>query len=80
MTTTEPPIYVVVSSTGGEGYSSGACSQKHDGGPIVHETEVGSSSTLSKANARAAMLEKRWGPCRVARLVFENEPGFDVKA
>ena len=75
MTTTEPPIYVVVSSTGGEGYSSGACSPKNDGGPIVHETDIGAASTLEKARERAAMLERRWGPCRIGRVVFEDERG-----
>lgn len=74
------PIYVVVSSTGGEGYSSGHDgSPKHPGGPIVMETDIGAGSTLRKAQERAAMLERRFGTCRVARLVFEDEPGFEVK-
>lgn len=73
------PIYVVVSSKGGDGYCSGHNGPKNDGGPIVHETEVGSGSTLEQAHARAAMLERRWGPCRIARLVFEDEQGFQAK-
>jgi hypothetical protein len=71
------PIYVVVSSTGGEGYSSGHDgTPKHPGGPIVMETEIGAGCTLEKARERAAMLERRWGPTRVGRVVFEDEPGF----
>ena len=70
------PIYVVVTSTGGEGYRGGHRSQKHPGGPLVMETEVGSASTLEKAQERAAGFERRFGACRVARLVFEDEPEF----
>lgn len=66
------PIYVVVTSTGGEG-----CARpEHPGGPLVMETEVGSASTLEKAQERAASFERRFGACRIARLVFEDEPGF----
>lgn len=43
-------------------------------GPIVHETYV-REGTLPKQMQRAAVME-RWGACRVARLVFEDEPGF----
>lgn len=71
------PIYVVLAPTGGEGFSSGHDgTPKHPGGPIVMETEIGAGSTLEKAQERAAMMERRWGPCRIARLVFEDEPGF----
>lgn len=73
------PIYVVVSSIGGAGFSSGHDgSPKHPGGPIVMETEV-DGATLENANARAAMMERRWGACRIGRVVFEDEPGFEVK-
>ena len=71
------PIYVVLASTGGEGFSSGHDgTPKHPGGPIVMETEIGACSTLEKAQERAAMFERRWGACRIARLVFDDEPGF----
>lgn len=69
------PIYVVVMSTGG------ALTQQHpiNGGPIVMETEV-DGATLEKARERAAMYERRFGACRVGRVIFEDEPGFEVKA
>ena len=71
------PIYVVLTSTGGEGYSSGHDgSPKHPGGPLVMETEVGQGSTLQMAQERAAMFERRFGACRIGRVVFEDEPGF----
>ncbi len=74
------PIYVVLASTGGEGYSSGHDgSPKHPGGPIVMETEIGAGSTLEKAREQAARLERRFGACRIGRVVFEGEPGFEVK-
>lgn len=72
----DAPIYVVLSSAGGEGYSSGRNGEpKNDGGPIVTETEIGAASTVDAARARAAMLERRFGACRVARLVFEDVDG-----
>lgn len=43
-------------------------------GPIIHEVYVKDTS-LQAAQQRAAMFE-RWGACRIARLVFEDEPGF----
>lgn len=71
------PIYVVVASTGGAGYSGGRSGvTAHPGGPIVMETDIGESSTLQKAHERAAILERRFGACRVGRVVFEDEPGF----
>lgn len=76
MAGTEPPIYVVLSPTGGEGFSTGRDgSTKHPGGPIVMETDIGAASTLEKARQRAAMLERSYGGCRVARLVFEDIDG-----
>lgn len=69
------PIYVVVVATGG------ALTRQHpvDGGPIVFETEV-DGATLQHAQERAAQLERRYGPCRIGRVIFEDEPGFEVKA
>ncbi len=70
------PIYVVVTSTGGAGYSSGHdCGPKHPGGPLVMETDVDGAS-LEKARERAAMHERRFGACRIGRVVFENETAF----
>ena len=76
------PIYMVVSSHGGVGYCAGQDGKpRNPGGPIVHETEVGPESTLARTSNRAAMLERRFGPCRVARLVFEDHPAFaEVKS
>lgn len=66
------PIFVVVMSTGG------ATRPGHPkGGPIVMETEV-DGATLEQANHWAAQLEPRYGACRVGRVVFEDEPGFEV--
>ena len=74
---TAAPIYVVVSSTGGVGYCAGQDGKpRNPGGPIVHETDVGPESTLERTSHRAAMLERRYGPRRVARLVFEDHPAF----
>lgn len=72
------PIYVVLSPTGGEGYSvnsDGALA--HPGGPIVMETDIGTGSTLEKARERVALLERRFGACRVGRVVFEDHPAFN---
>lgn len=71
------PIYVVVSPTGGEGYSySDDHTLVSPGGPIVMETDIGTGSTLEKARERAAQLERRFGACRVGRVVFEDHPAF----
>lgn len=66
------PIYVVVASTGGAPREGNPA-----GGPIVMETDV-DGATLEQAQHRASMLERRFGACRVARLVFEDEPGFSA--
>lgn len=68
------PIYVVVMASGGA-----QTKDRPDGGPIVMETDV-DGATLQAANERAAMLEKRWGSCRIGRVVFEDQPGFEVPA
>lgn len=67
------PIYVVVMATGGRLTEA----EPVNGDPIVMETEV-EGATLANAQVRAAELERRYGPCRVGRVVFENEPGFEV--
>ncbi len=64
------PIYVVVMATGGA-----RTDQQPKGGPIVMETEV-DGATLDQARDRAAIMERRWGPCRIGRVVFEDELGF----
>jgi hypothetical protein len=65
-------IYVVVASTGGMQTDADP-----KGGPIVMETEA-DGATLARANERAASLERSYGPCRVGRVVFEDEPGFTL--
>lgn len=67
----DAPIYVVMVATGG------ALTPEHPekGGPIVMETEV-DGATLQRAREKAAMLERNWGACRIARLVFEDHPAF----
>lgn len=64
------PIYVVVMSTGGR------LTAEHpvNGGPIVMETDV-DGATLAHARQRAAELERRYGACRIGRVVLEDEEG-----
>lgn len=64
------PIYVVVCQNDKPHPTYG----RDERGAIVHETYVDDTS-LEAARKRAAMFEA-WGPCRIARLVFEDEPGF----
>jgi hypothetical protein len=67
------PIYVVVCA-----YGAPDNMLKDDGtryGPIVMETEV-EGATLERANRQAANMERGYGPSRVGRVVFEDEPGF----
>lgn len=47
-------------------------------GAIVHETYAKHAS-LAEAQQRAAAME-RFGACRIGRVVFENEPGFEVQS
>ena len=69
------PIYVVVAATGGAPREDNP-----KGGPIVMETEA-EGATLEQAQHRAGQIERRFGPCRVARLVFEDHPAFaEVKS
>ena len=65
------PIYVVVMAKGGKLTAESPV----DGGPIVMETEV-DGATLAAAQEQAAKMERRYGPCRIGRVVFEDEPGF----
>jgi hypothetical protein len=62
----EPEVWVVVVSddSGGRGTADDL------GRPIVMETNV-EGATREVATHRAAVLEKRYGACRIARLVFE---------
>ena len=68
------PIYVAVFSD-----DMGPYRHEHPDrakNPIVVETNV-NGATLEAAQARCAQAERQgYGPCRVARLVFEDEPGF----
>lgn len=70
----DAPIYVVVASN-----DRGPYAQHHKDeppNPIVFETNV-NGATLDDARARAAQGERQgYGACRVARLVFEGQPGF----
>jgi hypothetical protein len=66
------PIYVVVTTTGGAPRLDNQA-----GGPIVMETEA-EGATIEQAQHQAARLERRFGACRVGRVVFEGEPGFEV--
>lgn len=70
---TAAPIYVVVCA-----YGAPNDMRKEDGtryGPIVMETDV-EGATMELAQARAAKLEKAYGPCRIGRVVFEDDPRF----
>ena len=78
MPTKEPPIYVVVMSDDLSGkWLERALAEdpQRKPNPIVNETNV-NGATLDLAQKRAAMLEGNYGPCRVARLVFEDHPAF----
>lgn len=72
MPTKEPPIYVVVCSNDGDYVLN-------DDGPFVMETYT-KTATLARALEQAGQMERntryRYGPCRVARLVFEDHPAF----
>lgn len=76
MSATDAPIYVVLTSHGGAGFSSGwDGTPEHPGGPLVLETEIGAASTLEAARERAARCERRSGACRIGRVVFEDAEG-----
>jgi len=59
----EPEVWVVVAANDG--------AEPKDG-PLVFETYV-NKATRENALRAAAALEKRYGACRVARLVFDNQ-------
>lgn len=67
------PIYVVVCQN--DKPSQYGDHAVDDYGPIVWERYT-RGATLEAAHRDAARLEKSCGACRVARLVFEDEPGF----
>lgn len=51
--------------------------ERKDLGPLVFETYVGpGKNTRDVAQAHAASIERRYGACRIARLVFEDHPAF----
>lgn len=64
-----PAVYVVVCANDKPHPTMGV----DPGGAIVHESYT--SMTMEQARVRAGHME-RWGACRIARLVFEDEPGF----
>lgn len=50
--------------------------ERKDLGPLVFETYVGpGKNTRDVAQAHAASIERRYGACRIARLVFEDVDG-----
>jgi hypothetical protein len=68
------PIYVVVASDDMGPYRQECPDEPRN--PIVFETNV-NGATLEAAQARCAQLEAcGYGPCRIGRVVFEDEPGF----
>lgn len=60
----EPEVWVVVASRGG------GAEPPYDR-PIVMETEV-DGATRDEAMRRAGQFERRFGSCRIARLVFDE--------
>lgn len=66
-TTPEPEVWVVVCQNDKPHPRWGA----DPDGPLVHETYT-RSATREAAMKRAAQME-RWGACRIARLVFEDQ-------
>lgn len=77
------PIYVVVSGDDLNRKWLDEAKARDPGrkpNPIVWETNC-NGATLEAANALAARREAEgYGPCRVGRVVFEGEPGFEVKS
>jgi hypothetical protein len=66
------PIYVVVCQNDKPHPKWGA----DEGGPIVHE-QYTNTATLENMRLRAGAMEV-FGACRIGRVVFEGEPGFEV--
>jgi hypothetical protein len=69
MTAAAQEIWVVLCADDRGQYST----PDNRGEPIVMETPV-NGATREAAMQRAAQLEKRYGACRIARLVFEDQP------
>jgi hypothetical protein len=76
------PIYVVVSSDDlNAKYRAEELARNPDRkpNPIVFECNADGSLTLEQVQQRAAQCESQgYGACRVGRVVFEGEPGFEV--
>ena len=76
------PIYVVVSSDDlNADYRAEELARNPDRkpNPIVFECNADGSATLEQTQQRAAQFERNgYGACRVGRVVFEGEPGFEV--
>jgi hypothetical protein len=71
MSAAEPEVWVVVCA-----YGSPANMLRPDGSrypAIVMETDV-DGATREAALLRAEQFGGAYGPCRIARLVFDNEP------
>lgn len=68
MSAAEPDIWVVLCSDDRGQYST----PEERGQPIVMETNV-NGATREAAMQRAAQLEPRYGACRIARLVFDDQ-------
>ena len=81
MSTTEAPIYVVVSTDDlNAKWRERALAEdpNRKPNPIVLETNV-IGSTLERELSRAAQMEASgYGACRVARLVFEDVDGVPL--
>jgi hypothetical protein len=69
MSAPEPDIWVVLCSDDRGRYST----PENRGQPIVMETNV-NGATREEAMRRAAQLEGVYGACRIARLVFDDQP------
>ena len=80
---TEAAIYVVVAADDLSGHFLKRALEEDPGrqpNPIAFETNI-NNATLASARQRASSLEKSgYGPCRVARLVFEDHPAFNEGA
>ena len=74
------PIYVIVASDDlNSNLREKALAENPDRkpSPMVFECNADGSVSLADAQKRAAQFEASgYGPCRVGRVVFEDEPGF----
>lgn len=74
----KPEAWVVVSAYGGPPDCLKEDGSRH--GPIAWETNL-EGATREAASKRAAQCERSgYGACRIARLVFEDEPAEPAKA